>query len=209
MVTAVPLAYPLNLPRLSRIACNAAVSDVIHAGVDHLRLPRCWAITQAVIGRTEMRAAFDYFARNPELRLRGIVAFVWRNNPRIDCRTAAGLDHLVSVALDEPVTSPFPHVARHVIQTVAVRRERSDRGSPLIAVLEQVLPGKLSLPTVGHRLAAGRMLIAPRIFLSIKSATSSKLPLRFGRKFFSCPACIGFGVLISNVHHWVLSETFE
>src|SRR5271169_349840 len=137
-----------------RVAGNAAEPDVVHAGVDHLRLPRRWTITQTVVGRAQVRAAFDHLARNSKLRLRGIVALGWRDNPRIDCRAAAGLDHFVSVAADKPITGPFPDVTRHVVQTVTVRRERSDWRGPLVAVVKQVLPGELSLPTVGHCLAA-------------------------------------------------------
>src|SRR5208282_3718766 len=169
------------------MANNAAKPHVVHAGVDHLRLTRRWTITQAVVGSAEVRAAFDNLARNPELRLRGIVTLGGRGNARINGRAAAGFDDFVGVARDKPITRPFPYVTCHIVQTVTVRRKGSDGRRALVAVAEQVLPGELSLPTIGHHLAAGRMLIAPSKLLSVKPAASGKLPLRFGRQFFPGP----------------------
>ena len=60
----------------SRLVRDAAESDVVHAGVDHLRLACRRTITQAIVGRAQVRAAFDNLARNSELRLRGIVTLV-------------------------------------------------------------------------------------------------------------------------------------
>src|ERR1700676_2082180 len=115
MARNVPLAGSFNLPRLHRIACNAAESDMVHAGVDHLRLPRCWAITQAVVGRAEVGAAFDHLAGNPDLRVRAVVTLVWRGNARSDWRAAAGLYYFVGGPLDKPVTSPFPYIPCHIV----------------------------------------------------------------------------------------------
>src|SRR5580704_13971517 len=119
-----------------RLACKAAEPDVVHTGIDHLRLARRWTISQAVVGGTQVRAAFDNFARNPELRLRPIVTLVWRGNARIDRGTTASFDHFIGVAPDEPITSPFPYVSCHVVQTVAVRRKGSDRGCSLVSVMQ-------------------------------------------------------------------------
>src|ERR1700739_3229147 len=80
-----------------RLVCNAPEPDVVHTRIDHLRLPRRWTIAQAVVRRAQVRAAFDHLARNLELCLRGIVALVGRNDTRIDCWAAAGLDHFVGV----------------------------------------------------------------------------------------------------------------
>ena len=45
-----------------------------HAGVDHLRPPGGGPVAQAVAVGAEERAALDHLARDPELRLRGVVA---------------------------------------------------------------------------------------------------------------------------------------
>ena len=55
----------------------------------------------------------------------------------------------------EPVGAPFPHVAGHVVKTVAVVRERADRRSGYVAVIGGVVLGK-SAPArcwkgVGHQ----------------------------------------------------------
>src|SRR5260370_18118484 len=122
------------------MACNATEPNVVHARVDHLRLPCRWTITQAVVRRAQVRAAFDYFARNAELCLRGIVTLGWRDNARIDCRPAARLDDFVGGAWCKPITSPFPYVTPHIVQTATALRQGSDRGISLVAVPEHILP---------------------------------------------------------------------
>src|SRR5207342_599933 len=74
---------------------------------------------------------------------------------------------------------------------------------------KKVLPGELTLPTVGHRLAARGMLISPREGLCIKATASGKLPFRFGRQFFPCPFRVGFSILKRDVDNRVLFETLE
>src|SRR6187549_3831750 len=96
-----------------------------HPRVDHLRPPGSGPVTQAIAVGTEVRAALDYFARNPELRLPPVVAVFGGAAARIT-RNTAGCVHLVRVAVGVPISSPVPDVARHVIQTVRVGRERSD-----------------------------------------------------------------------------------
>src|SRR6266511_661844 len=129
---------------------DTAESDVGHSGIDHLRLPRCWPVAQAVVGRAQMRAAFDDLAGNAKLRLARVVALLRRGYARVDRWATAGFDDLVGVAMDVPVASPFPHIAGHVVQPVIVRRERADWGGSLVTINEQILPGELALPGVGH-----------------------------------------------------------
>src|SRR6185369_5560833 len=73
-----------------------------------------------------------------------------------------------------PVDGPFPDIPRHVMESVAIGRERRDRCRPFEAVLTFVLPGELALPGVGHVLAVGGHLIAPAIFSALQSATRRK-----------------------------------
>src|SRR5215472_3124497 len=60
-----------------------------------------------------------------------------------------------------PVRRPLPDVADHVVQAVAVGRERADRRGPLVAVVLRVLNGELALPGVGHPAAVRIELISP------------------------------------------------
>ena len=77
---------------------NTPEADMARRGINRLGNTCRRAITQAVVGRAQVRATFDNLARNPELRLSGIVTFGWRDDARIDCRATAGLDHFVGVA---------------------------------------------------------------------------------------------------------------
>ena len=67
-----------------------------HSGIDHLRLARRWAVTKTVIGSAKKRPAFNDLARNAELGLCWVVAFLWRDDPRIDRRTATRFDRLLA-----------------------------------------------------------------------------------------------------------------
>src|SRR5262245_40763259 len=111
------------------------------------------------------------------------------------------------MACTEPVGGPFPDVADHVVEPMVVGGKRSDRGRALIAVLRQVLPGKLTLPSVGHYLAAGMELIAPSEFGTLLLATRGKFPFRFGGQIFASPARVGERVLVGDVHHWMIADT--
>src|SRR4051794_493692 len=119
-----------------------------HAGVDHLRLPCCWTIAQAIVRSAQVRTTFDDLARNSKLWLRSIVTSVGRYNARIDCQPTAALHDFVAKPRDEPIAGPFPYIPGHVIQTITVGRETPDGGRSLISVKQKVFPGKLALPTI-------------------------------------------------------------
>src|SRR4030095_10382929 len=97
--------------RSLRSSRHAPKSDVTHAGVDHLRLPRRRSVAQAVVRRAQMGAALDHLARNAKLRLGRIVTFFGRHDARIDRRAAAWLDDLVRVPGNIPVRGPLPDIA--------------------------------------------------------------------------------------------------
>ena len=103
----------------------------------------------------------------------------------------------------EIVTRPFPDVAGHVEQAVAVGGEGADRGRSLIAVGEQVLPGELALPGVGHHPAARRELIAPCVHRPVEAAAGRVFPFRLGGQFLAGPCRVGFGVFVGHVGHRV------
>ena len=81
-------------------------------------------IAPAIVGRAQVRAALDHLARNPDLRLAGVVALLLAPAARI-LRDAARPCRVGLVLGGEPVGGPFPDVADHVVEAVAVRRERA------------------------------------------------------------------------------------
>src|SRR5688572_24547076 len=96
-----------------------------------------------------MRATLQDLAWNPALRLTRIVARVLAPPARI-ARDAACLDRLIGMTRLIPVRRPFPHVADHVVETVAVRVVRTDGRRAVIAVARHVAPRKFALPGVRH-----------------------------------------------------------
>src|SRR5262249_37149009 len=86
-----------------------------------------------------------------------------------------------------PVCAPLPNIAAHIVKAKAVRRERFDWRSALVAVFHAVLPGKTALPDVRRPLAIRLQLVAPCEPLSIQPAARRKFKLGFGRQTLACP----------------------
>src|SRR5215831_4978626 len=116
---------------------------------------------------------------------------------------AASAWRLSPVPRREVVAGPFPDVAGHVVEPVAVRRERAHRRGALVAVGEQVLPGELPLPGVGHHDSIRRELIAPGVDRAVQAAPGRVLPLRLGGQFLAGPRRVRLSVGIGDVGHRV------
>src|SRR5205814_9451067 len=124
----------------------------------------------AVLVRTQIRSAPHHALGDAAL---GGVETVGRALG-VPGRLRAGRQLLVGVVAI-PVGAPLPDVAGHVVQAVAVGRERADRRRPLEAVLLGVVVGEFSLPGVGHVLAAGLELVAPGVGLAFQAAAGGEL----------------------------------
>ena len=96
------------------------------------------------------------------------------------CRIVLGRRPVVAGVV--PVGTPFPHVAGHVVQAVAVRRERIDRRGPEVAVGQRVLGRELALPHVHAVLAIGLEVVAPRKELSFEPTARRELPFGLRRQ---------------------------
>ena len=84
-------------------------------GIDRLGVTRGRPVAAAIIRRAEMRATFDYLARNLDLWLAGIVALLGARASRSD-RHAARM--LLLVARDIKIGRPLPDIADHVVEAV-------------------------------------------------------------------------------------------
>ena len=62
-----------------------------------------------------------------------------------------------------PIATPFPNVARHVVEAVAICRELSHRRKASITVLTAILDREFPLPGIGHPFPVRPELIAPGI----------------------------------------------
>src|SRR5262249_4516914 len=112
---------------------------------------------------------------------------------RIDDHPLAGAP---AVQIDlVPVAAPLPDVAGHVVQAVAVGRERLHRRGALVAVPGRVLPRELALPAVALRLLLREGLVAPGVGLAFQTAPGGELPFRLGRQSLPGPLRISNGVV--------------
>src|SRR6516225_224230 len=96
-----------------------------------------------------MRAAFDDFPGNLGRGQAWIVTSLYRAAARI-FRNAARFRRIGRVLRSPPVSGPFPDVADHVVNAVAVWSKRHHRRGAIETVLAEVLVREISLPGVGH-----------------------------------------------------------
>src|ERR1700761_7048896 len=94
--------------------------------VDWLRMTRSRPVTSAVVRRAQMRAAFDDLSWNFHIGRSGVVAVDLAATARI-LRDAASLHGVCLMLWRIPIGRPFPDVADHVVEAVAVRRKCADR----------------------------------------------------------------------------------
>src|SRR5688572_16572942 len=127
------------------LARDASEADVTGRGIDRLWVPGGGAIAPAIVGRAQMRAAFQDLAGDAAFGLAGVVAQLLSATARVlgDATGFAGVGGMPGI---EPIGSPFPNVADHVVKAVSIRREGRDGRCTLVAVSGQVLPGKAPLP---------------------------------------------------------------
>src|ERR1700689_3762735 len=146
-----------------------------------------------------MRPSLNDLARYLDLRLRGIEAVIDGGfaPQRI---TTTGLRLHGQSLVRIPIAGPLPNVSRHIVKTVSIRREGADWRGSFIAVEQEILPGKLTLPSIGHSLAARHHLVAPGKNRAVESTARGVLPLGFGGKLFAYPMRVGFGILVGDVH---------
>src|SRR5437763_3306649 len=142
---------------------DAPEADMACRGVDRLGMTRGRPIAATVIGSAKMRTAFKHLAWNPDVRMTRVVAGGLGPAARI-FRNAARLWRIGFMLRRIPIVSPFPDIADHVVQPVAVGRECSDRRGTFEAVGAEVSVREFALPSVGHVPAAWRELRAPGVF---------------------------------------------
>src|SRR6266480_3088718 len=156
---------------------NTPEADMARRGINRLGNTCRRAITQAVIRRAEEGPAFEHFSWDADLWLCRINTLLSCPPSRID-RDAARPGRVCWMPLLVPVRRPFPHIARHVIQPIAIRWEGAHGRRPFIAICHQVLPGELPLPGVGHQLATRSEFIPPGIDGTLYSPACSTFPRR-------------------------------
>src|SRR5882757_3423165 len=155
-----------------------------------------------------LHSLFRTTQRNPTWLVDVSTASACRAAGRV-FRNAAGLRCIGFVLLRVPVAGPFPDVANHVVNAVAVRRKRGNRRRALEAVVVQILSGKFALPCVGLVLAAGHEFLAPGILRAVQPATRSELPFCFGRQIFANPTRVSDRIRERHVHHRMMVEIVD
>src|ERR1700732_1222234 len=152
-----------------------------------------------------MRAAFDDLAWDFDLRLAVVVAAILFAAARI-LRDAARFRRIGFMLGGPPIRGPFPDIADHVVDTVAVRREGHHRRGPIESVLAFIFVREISLPGIGAMLPARSENLAPGELGALQAATRGEFPLRLGRQFFAGPLGISERIGERDVHRRMTIE---
>src|SRR3954447_12605841 len=170
-------------------------------GVDRLRHAGGRTVALAVVRCTQVRTTFHDSSWNGDVRQPRIVAVVWVTAARVRHR-AAGVGQ-VAVRL-VPVAGPFPNVADHVVQAVAVGWVGTDRGDADVAVGASVAYGKLALPGVGHPPVRGSELFTPGVGGAVQPSAAGEFPLRLRRQLFAGPTGVRLDVGPGELDDWTV-----
>src|SRR5580704_19416298 len=165
-------------------------------------------IAATIVRRAQVRATLDYLARDSDVRLAAVVALILAPAARI-FRNAARLRCVGLVFCRPPIRCPFPDVADHVVEAVAIRRERHDGRRAPAAVRREIQMREDSLPGIGHRLAARHEFVAPGEFRVIAPAARGKFPFGFGRQFLAGPSRVSLGVAVGDVYDRMIVEAAD
>ena len=153
-----------------------------------------------------MRATLQDLARDPDLRLAGVVARLLTPAARV-LRDAAGFRGIGFMSGGPPIGRPLPHIADHVVEPVAVWRERFDGRGALVAIGLQVLVREGALPGIRHLAAVRCEFAAPGKLGTVETAARRDLPFRFGRQFLAGPSGVGLGVAIRDMHDGMIMQS--
>src|SRR6266699_3962272 len=103
-----------------------------------------------------------------------------------------------------PIGAPLPDVACHIIKAVAVMRERGHWRGSSETVFQGVLCREAALPDVGLPFAAGLLVLAPNVGLSLQAAARGEFPFRFGWQPLALPVAISYSIVPGHVDDWML-----
>ena len=108
-----------------------------------------------------------------------------------------------------PVACPFPDIADHVEQTIAIGRIGADRRGTGPAVEQEIFVGKGALPVIGEHRAVRCQHIAPGKFGALEPAARGEFPFGLGWEALAGPGGIGFGILIGDVDDWMIERIVD
>src|SRR5687768_7520978 len=126
---------PLRTLRRAHHTLDAPKSEVRSRRIHGLGHASSRAVTPAIVGCAEMRAAFHHLAWNFDLRLGGVEALFALRAARVGHRAAWAVD-LAMFAI--PVRGPLPDIAGHVVEAIAVRRKDGHRRRAFETVFAQI-----------------------------------------------------------------------
>lgn len=93
-----------------------------------------------------------------------------------------------------PIGAPFPDVAGHVVEPVAVGWEGCDGGAQDEAVGCEIVIGEFALPVVAGDFGLVEEVVAPGEVCVGEPPAGCEFPFGFGGEPFSGPLSIGLGV---------------
>src|SRR5215470_1213600 len=96
-------------------------------------------------------------------------------------RHATGFFEVFGATRHEGARGPFPHIADHVVEPIAICGKGIDWRGALVSIELEVLPGKSALPCVSHRPPLRSKRFAPCIGRAVETAARREFPFGFDR----------------------------
>src|ERR1700730_15037130 len=124
-------------------------------------------------------------------------------------RHATGFFFVFGARGRERARCPLPNIANHVVEPVAICGKGIDRGSALVSIYLEVLPGESTLPSVRHWPPLRSKRLAPRVSSAVQAPASGEFPFGFDRQLLPSPGSVRASILVSDVNHRVIIPTVD
>src|SRR5690606_2895880 len=108
-----------------------------------------------------------------------------------------------------PVAAPFPYIACHVVEAIAIRRERCNWSSLYETILLCILVREDSFPTVGLCFVCVHVFISPGVDVTCETSSCSPFPFGFGGQSLACPFAVGHRIEPAHVHDGMIHPVFN
>src|SRR5262245_33158159 len=120
--------------------------------VDRLPHSRSGPIPLTIIRRAKIRPAFHDLSWDPDTTQPRIITPFTFGPLRVDVAAARPVRLVVLLI---PIGRPLPDISNHVVESIPIRRKRSNRRRPFKPVLDEVFDWEFALPGVRHDLTIG------------------------------------------------------
>ena len=124
-------------------------------------------------------------------------------------RNAARLGRISLMLAGPPIGGPFPNVADHVVDAIAIRRKRRHRRGAIETVIAQIFVRKISLPGVGYVPTTGPEFVAPGKLGTVEPTARGVFPFGFGWQLLAHPFSVSQRIGVRHMHDRMVVQRID